>query len=137
MRESICLSMSLCACLSLCALYIFEDKSAWMSVHVCTCEQMHGFSLKLYIHKQMCASVSVFVCAKQSISLVGDSSWSPGQHRIVGKLDVTAIPIHHQTDTCKEAHARKQLCKHTRRHFAAFKCLGLHMWGNLQRASRN
>lgn len=34
----------------------------------------------------------VRMSAKQSISLPGDSSWSHGQYRMVGKLDVTAVP---------------------------------------------
>lgn len=62
---------------------------------ICACDQMH-ISFCLYL---------CFTCVseKQSISF-GDSSRTPGQHRIVGKFDVTTIPIHHETDTNKDTH---------------------------------
>lgn len=48
------------------------------------------------------AEVGVSVCvrmsAKQSISLLGDSSWSLGRYRTMGKLGVTAAPPCHLLD---------------------------------------
>lgn len=77
----VCIS---CVSLSLCLL-------------ICACFQMYiGFCLHL-------CSTWVCVCVKQSISY-GDSSWTPGQHRIVGKLDVTTIPIHHHGDINTDMH---------------------------------
>lgn len=47
------------------------------------------------------AGVSDCVCmsAKQSISLLADSSWSLGQYRSPGKPSVTTVPTRHLLDT--------------------------------------
>lgn len=39
------------------------------------------------------------MCEKESISLVGDSSWSCGHHRIEGKVNVRTTAIYHQSNT--------------------------------------
>lgn len=39
------------------------------------------------------------MCEKESISLVGDSSWSCGHHRIEGKVNVRTTAIYRQSNT--------------------------------------
>lgn len=57
------------------------------------------------------AGVSDCVCmsAKQSISLLADSSWSLGQYRSPGKPSVTTVPTRHLLDT----DSATDTCAHT------------------------
>lgn len=82
-----------CVSLSLCLLIRARDQT-----HIC----FRLYLCLMHVCVFLCVCVGVYVQDSQfpSVTVHGP----PWLHRIVGKLDVTTIPIYHQTDTNKDTH---------------------------------